>query len=74
MSSTRSIEGSVTKRNNCTKLLPSVRTFEAHARLRNPHLMTVLAEYWPRNRSTLPQSTERLFEVETGTRLLTKHH
>jgi hypothetical protein len=36
--------------------------------------MAVVAEYWPRNLSVLPQSTERLFEVEPGTRLLAKFH
>ena len=50
-----------------------IREFEVHPWLRNPHLMTV-AEYWPRNFSALSQATERLFEVEVGTRLLAKCH
>ena len=36
--------------------------------------MTVLAEYWPRSLSVLLPPAERLFEVETGTRLLAKCH
>jgi len=51
-----------------------VKAFEVHPWLRNPHLMTVLAEYWPRNLSALPPPSERLFEVEAGTRLLAKCH
>lgn len=51
-----------------------LKAFEVHPWLRNPHLMTVLAEYWPRNLSVLPQPAERLFEVEAGTRLLAKCH
>jgi uncharacterized protein len=50
------------------------REFEVHPWLRNPHLMTVVGAYWPRNLSALPQATERLFEVETGTQLLAKCH
>ena len=55
------------------KRLP-VREFEVHPWLRNPHLMTIAAEYWPRNFSALTPATERLFEVEAGTRLLAKCH
>ena len=51
-----------------------IREFEVHPWLSNPHLMTMLAEYWPRNFSALPRATERLFEVEDGTRLLAKCH
>jgi uncharacterized protein len=51
-----------------------IKEFEVHPWLRNPHLMTVVAEYWPRNLSALPPATERLFEVEAGTRLLVKCH
>jgi uncharacterized protein len=36
--------------------------------------MTIVAEYRPRNFSALTQATERLFEVELGTRLLAKCH
>jgi uncharacterized protein len=55
-------------------LRPLIREFEVHPWLKNPHVMTVVAEYWPRKLSHLPQPTERLFEVEPGTRLLAKCH
>lgn len=51
-----------------------IREFEVHRWLRNRHWMTIVAEYWPRNFSALSQATERLFEVEVGTRLLAKCH
>jgi uncharacterized protein len=47
--------------------------FEPHPLLRNPHLATVTAAYLPRTASSLPL-TDRLFEVEPGTRLLAKCH
>jgi uncharacterized protein len=50
------------------------RNFNAHPWMKNPHLMTILAAYWPRPLSHLPQSVERLIEVEPGTRLLVKCH
>lgn len=50
------------------------RRFEAHPWFRNPHLITVMASYWPRDLSRLPSATTRLFEVEAGTRLLAKCH
>jgi predicted alpha/beta-fold hydrolase len=49
-----------------------MRTYEPHPLLRNPHVMTVAAAYWPRQLAGLPRATERLFEVEPGTRLLAK--
>src|SRR5574337_1975099 len=48
--------------------------FEPHPLLRNPHLMTVAAAYWPRRLNRLPRPTERLFQVEPGTQLLAKCH
>ncbi len=48
--------------------------FEPHPLVRNPHLMTVAAAYWPRRLERLPRPTERLFEVERGTQLLAKCH
>ncbi len=48
--------------------------YEPHPLLRNPHVMTVAAAYWPRQLAGLPRATERLFEVEPGTRLLAKCH
>src|SRR5437879_1888337 len=50
------------------------RPFEPHPLFRNPHLATVAAACWPRDYSSLPAATERLFEVEPGTRLLAKCH
>lgn len=52
----------------------SARPFEPHPLFRNPHLATVAAAYWPRDFSRLPPATNRLFEVEPGTRLLAKCH
>jgi uncharacterized protein len=51
-----------------------IRKFQVHPWLTNPHVMTVVAEYWPRNLSALPHACERLFEVEAGTWLLAKCH
>src|SRR5205807_6624273 len=50
------------------------RPFDPHPLLRNPHLATVAAAYWPRDFASLPPATNRLFEVEPGTRLLAKCH
>ncbi|PYT73896.1 MAG: alpha/beta hydrolase [Acidobacteria bacterium] len=49
------------------------KQFEPHPLLRNPHVATAVAACWLR---TVPGSpvTERLFEVEPGTRLLAKCH
>ncbi len=46
-----------------------MQSFEPHPWLRNRHVMTLVATVWPRRCSALPQATERLFEVEPGTRL-----
>jgi len=48
--------------------------FEPHRWLRNPHVVTVAAAYWPRALSRLSTATERIFETEPGTRLLAKCH
>ncbi len=48
--------------------------FEPHALLRHAHLMTLAAAFWPRRFPRLGPATERLFEVEPGTRLLAKCH
>lgn len=48
--------------------------FEPHPLLRNRHLMTLAGALWPRSFPGLPQATERLFEVEPGTRLLARCH
>lgn len=52
----------------------SARPFEPHPLFRNPHLATVAAAYWPRDFSGLRPATDRLFEVEPGTRVLAKCH
>jgi uncharacterized protein len=51
----------------------AIDDFEPHPLLRDPHVATVTAAYYPRTASALPV-TERLFEVEPGTRLLAKCH
>ena len=50
------------------------KAFEPHPLLRNPHLATAMAAYWPRNSSGLPAAKDRLLEVEPGTQLLAKCH
>jgi uncharacterized protein len=52
----------------------AMRAFEPHPWLRNPHLATLVAAFWPRNLSRLPIATQRMFQVELGTRLLAKCH
>ena len=51
-----------------------LRPFDPHPLFRNSHLATVAAAYWPRDFSSLPAATNRLFEVEPATRLLAKCH
>ena len=51
-----------------------MKEFEPLGPLRNPHLMTIAAVYWPRRFSPLPVSAPRLFEVEPGTQVLAKCH
>jgi predicted alpha/beta-fold hydrolase len=48
--------------------------FEPHPLLSNPHVATVIAALWPRKLRRLQAATERLFDVEPGTRLLAKCH
>jgi len=48
--------------------------FEPHPLLRNAHLMTLVANYWPRRLKRLPRATQRVFEVEPGSRILAKCH
>jgi uncharacterized protein len=52
----------------------STSEFEPSWWLRNPHLMTLVAEFLPRSLSSLPASTKRLFRVDTKTQLLAKCH
>src|SRR5437868_11979796 len=51
-----------------------LRPFDPHPLFRNSHFATVAAAYWPRDFASLPPATNRLFEVEPGTRLLAKCH
>jgi uncharacterized protein len=46
-----------------------VKDFRPHRSLRNAHLMTIAAAFWPRKFPNLPPATQRLFEVEPGTRV-----
>jgi len=48
--------------------------FEPHRLLRNAHLMTLAASFWPRRLTRLSPATERLFEVEPGSRILAQCH
>jgi hypothetical protein len=51
-----------------------VKDFKPLTLLRNPHLMTLAAAFWPRKFSALPPSVPRLFEVEPGTQVLAECH
>jgi predicted alpha/beta-fold hydrolase len=51
-----------------------MKTFEPHPLLRNPHLQTLAATFWPRRFPRLPQSTPREFDTEPGTRILGECH
>lgn len=51
-----------------------MKPFEPHPLLRNPHLMTIAAAFWPQRLERLPSPTERLFAVEPGTQILAKCH
>jgi len=51
-----------------------MRGFEPHPLLRNPHLMTLAAHFWPRRLEGLPRAVPRLFQVEPGSRILGQCH
>ncbi len=51
-----------------------MKPFEPHPLLRNPHMQTIAATYWPRRFPRLPQSTPREFETEPGTKILGDCH
>lgn len=53
----------------CGNLSWSMKDFIPLRLLRNPHLMTLAAAFWPRRCPHLSRSTSRLFETEPGTRL-----
>jgi uncharacterized protein len=46
-----------------------VKDFQPHVLLRNPHLMTIAAAFWPRRFVHLGKWESRLFEVEPGTKV-----
>jgi predicted alpha/beta-fold hydrolase len=48
--------------------------FEPHPLLRNAHVMTLAANFWPRRLARLSRPTERLLEVEPGSRVLAQCH
>jgi len=48
--------------------------FEPHSLLWNPHMQTLASTFWPRHYPRLPQSTQREFETEPGTRILGQCH
>jgi len=51
-----------------------VNQFQPHRLLRNAHLMTLAGALLPRRAPVLPRAQDRLFEVESGTRLLARCH
>ena len=54
--------------------MKSVQEFTPFAMLRNKHLMTIAANFWPRRFSRLGSSTPRLFETEPGTQVRGECH
>src|ERR1700726_3585107 len=54
--------------------MKSVQEFTPLAMLRNKHLMTIAANFWPRRFSRLGSSTPRLFETEPGTQVRGECH
>ena len=51
-----------------------MQRFQPHPLLRNPHLMTLAAAFWPRRFPRLGPPAERLFEVEPGSQILALCH
>ena len=51
-----------------------MREFNPHPLLRNPHVMTIVAAFWPRKNGGLNHAEDRLFEVEPRSRLLARCH
>jgi uncharacterized protein len=49
------------------------RAFEPHALLKNAHAMTIAAAFWPR-RFQLSRAADRLFQVDSESRLLARCH
>ncbi|MFZ3215253.1 MAG: alpha/beta fold hydrolase [Candidatus Acidiferrales bacterium] len=51
-----------------------MKEFEPHPLLRNPHAMTIAANFWPRSVPRLGRGAARLFETEPGTQVLGQCH
>jgi predicted alpha/beta-fold hydrolase len=47
-----------------------VKEFRPHPLLRNPHAMTIAANFWPRPVPLLPRGVARSFETEPGTQVM----
>jgi uncharacterized protein len=54
--------------------LNGMKDFKPLGLMRNSHLMTMSAAFWPRSFSALAPSVPRLFEVEPATQVLAKCH
>jgi len=50
-------------------VFPLAQPFVPHPLLRNAHLMTIAAAFWPRRFPALPAPEPRLLEIATGVRL-----
>ncbi|HXA78101.1 MAG TPA: alpha/beta fold hydrolase [Candidatus Acidoferrales bacterium] len=51
-----------------------MKDFLPHRSLRNPHLMTIAAAFWPRKFPQLPAASPRLFDVEAGSQVRADCH
>jgi uncharacterized protein len=51
-----------------------VKEFIPLSLLRNPHAMTIAANFWPRSAPMLSKSVSRLFEIEPGTQVRGECH
>jgi predicted alpha/beta-fold hydrolase len=51
-----------------------VKEFRPHPLLRNPHAMTIAANFWPRPVPLLPGGVARSFDTEPGTQVLGQCH
>lgn len=51
-----------------------MKPFKPQPFLRNPHMQTLAAAFWPRRFPQLPQSIPREFETELGTKILGECH
>jgi predicted alpha/beta-fold hydrolase len=65
--------------NDCGKSRESltwseVKDFHPYGPLRNAHLMTIAAAFWPREYLRLPAGVARLFEIEPGTQVRGECH